>query len=59
MGSFFIMIYMFNPFFMLQAFITLPLTNPVLIFAVILFIILLAPVVLHRLRIPDLIGLIF
>ena len=58
MGSFFIMIYMFNPFFMLQAFITLPLTNPVLIFAVILFIILLAPVVLHRLRIPDLIGLI-
>lgn len=43
---------------MLQAFITLPLTNPVLIFAVILFIILLAPVILHRLRIPDLIGLI-
>ncbi len=43
---------------MLQDFITLPLTNPVLIFAMILFIILLAPVVLHRLRIPDLIGLI-
>ncbi len=43
---------------MLQAFIELPLTNPVLIFAVILFIILLAPVLLHRLRIPDLIGLI-
>lgn len=36
----------------------LPLTNPVLIFAVILFIILLAPVILHRLKIPDLIGLI-
>ena len=36
----------------------LPLTNPVLIFSIILFIILLAPVVLHRLRIPDLIGLI-
>ncbi len=36
----------------------LPLTNPVLIFSIILFIILLAPVLLHRLKIPDLIGLI-
>lgn len=38
--------------------IILPLDNPVLIFAVILFIILLAPMVLHRFKIPDLIGLI-
>lgn len=38
--------------------LNLPLTNPVLIFSVILFIILLAPVLLHRLKIPDLIGLI-
>ncbi|MCR9011667.1 cation:proton antiporter [Gabonibacter chumensis] len=38
--------------------ITLPLNNPVLIFSVILFIILLAPILLHRLKIPDLIGLI-
>lgn len=37
---------------------SLPLTNPVLIFSVILFIILLAPILLHRLKIPDLIGLI-
>ena len=36
----------------------LPLANPVLIFSIILFIILLAPVLLHRLKIPDLIGLI-
>lgn len=36
----------------------LPLTNPVLIFTVILFIILLMPVLLHRMKIPDLIGLI-
>lgn len=36
----------------------LPLTNPVLIFSVILFIILLVPVILHKFRIPDLIGLI-
>ena len=43
---------------MLQAFIDIPLTNPVLIFAVILFIILLAPIILHRFKIPDLIGLI-
>lgn len=38
--------------------VTFPLSNPVLIFAVLLFIILLAPLVLHRLKIPDLIGLI-
>ena len=43
---------------MAEALIQFPLTNPVLIFAVILFIILLAPAVLHRLKIPDLIGLI-
>lgn len=43
---------------MLQLAFSLPLTNPVLIFSVILFIILLAPVLLHRLKIPDLIGLI-
>lgn len=36
----------------------LPLQNPVLIFSLILFIILLAPVVLHRIRIPGIIGLI-
>ena len=43
---------------MTEALVQFPLTNPVLIFAVILFIILLAPAVLHRLKIPDLIGLI-
>ena len=43
---------------MLSDFIQTPLSNPVLIFAIILFIILLAPIVLHRLRIPELIGLI-
>lgn len=37
---------------------SLPLTDPVLIFSVILFIILLTPVLLHRFKIPDLIGLI-
>src|SRR5690606_32475469 len=36
----------------------LPLHNPVLIFSLILFIILLAPVVLQRIRIPGIIGLI-
>lgn len=36
----------------------LPLENPVLIFSLILFIILLAPVLLHRIRIPGIIGLI-
>lgn len=43
---------------MLLNLLNFPLTNPVLIFSVILFIILLAPILLHRLRIPDLIGLI-
>ena len=36
----------------------LPLENPVLIFALILFIILFAPIILNKLRIPHLIGLI-
>ncbi|MDP3452428.1 MAG: cation:proton antiporter, partial [Bacteroidales bacterium] len=36
----------------------LPLVNPVLIFALILFIILFAPIILNKLRIPHLIGLI-
>lgn len=43
---------------MLKYVIDLPFTNPVLIFSLILFIILLAPMLLHRLKIPDLIGLI-
>lgn len=43
---------------MLSGLIQLPLRDPVLIFSVILFIILLAPILLHRLKIPDLIGLI-
>ncbi|MDL2283380.1 cation:proton antiporter [Odoribacter sp. OttesenSCG-928-G04] len=37
---------------------SLPLTDPVLIFALILIIILFAPILLHRLKIPDLIVLI-
>ena len=37
---------------------SLPLSNPVLIFSVILFVILAAPILLNRLRIPHLIGLI-
>ena len=36
----------------------LPLSNPVLIFSLILFIILLAPVLLQRIRVPGIIGLI-
>ncbi len=36
----------------------LPLHNPVLIFSLVLFIILLAPVILNRIRIPGIIGLI-
>ncbi|MDR1756961.1 MAG: cation:proton antiporter [Culturomica sp.] len=43
---------------MLLLFLKFPLDNPVLIFSVILFIILMAPMFLHRLKIPDLIGLI-
>lgn len=38
--------------------ISLPLTDPVLIFSLILFIILFVPMLLHRIKIPDLIGLI-
>lgn len=38
--------------------ISLPLTNPVLIFALVLFIILFGPIILRKLRIPDVIGLI-
>ena len=37
---------------------SLPLTNPVLIFSIILFIILFAPLLLNKLKIPQLIGLI-
>ena len=37
---------------------TLPLENPVLIFSLILFIILFAPIILNRIKIPHLIGLI-
>ncbi|WP_372919036.1 cation:proton antiporter [Salegentibacter sp.] len=37
---------------------SLPLSNPVLIFALILFIILFAPILLNKLKIPQLIGLI-
>ncbi|HRF41781.1 MAG TPA: cation:proton antiporter, partial [Saprospiraceae bacterium] len=37
---------------------TLPLKSPVLIFSLILFIILFAPIILNRFRIPHLIGLI-
>ncbi len=44
---------------LLSAFnLTLPLTNPVLIFALILFIILFTPFILNKLSIPHLIGLI-
>ena len=38
--------------------LTLPLKDPILIFAIILFIILFAPIILNRFRIPHLIGLI-
>lgn len=38
--------------------LTVPLTDPVLIFSLILFIILFAPILLNKLRIPHLIGLI-
>lgn len=43
---------------MFSSLLKFPLTDPVLIFSVILFIILLAPIALHRFKIPDLIGLI-
>jgi len=38
--------------------LTLPLKNPVLLFSLILFIILFAPLILNKLKIPHLIGLI-
>lgn len=38
--------------------ISFPLTNPVLIFTVIMFIVLLAPIFLRRINIPDIVGLI-
>lgn len=41
----------------LQAF-EIPLSNPVLVFALILFIILLSPILLRRIKIPGIIGLI-
>ena len=37
---------------------SLPITNPVLVFSLLLFIILLAPILLRRIRIPGIIGLI-
>ncbi|SEA15766.1 Kef-type K+ transport system, membrane component KefB [Arachidicoccus rhizosphaerae] len=37
---------------------TLPLTNPVIIFSLVLFIILFAPILLNRIKIPHIIGLI-
>ncbi|MBV6493960.1 MAG: Glutathione-regulated potassium-efflux system protein KefB [Turneriella sp.] len=43
---------------MLQSSFSFPLKNPILIFSLILFIILLAPVLLRRLRIPHVVGLI-
>lgn len=42
----------------LQHQFTLPFTNPVLIFALLLFIVLLAPILLKRLNVPSIIGLI-
>jgi Kef-type K+ transport system membrane component KefB len=45
-------------FFLVGIDFTLPLKNPVLLFSLILFIILFAPIVLNKLRIPHLIGLI-
>lgn len=45
-------------FFLVGIDFTLPLKNPVLLFSLILFIILFAPILLNKLRIPHLIGLI-
>ena len=42
----------------LQHAFTLPFTNPVLIFAILLLIILLAPILLNRINVPSIIGLI-
>ncbi len=38
--------------------LTLPLTNPVIIFSLVLFIILFAPIVFNKIRVPHIIGLI-
>ena len=38
--------------------IELPVTNPVLIFSLVLFVILFAPLILNRFKIPHIIGLI-
>lgn len=43
---------------MLEQFFTLPIESPVLIFFIVLFIILTAPILLNRFRIPHIIGLI-
>lgn len=48
------MVYLFNP---VQSF-SLPLKDPVLVFSIVLFIILLAPILLSKLRIPGIVGLI-
>src|SRR5688572_26830046 len=37
---------------------TLPLTNPVIIFSLVLFIILFAPILLNKIKVPHIIGLI-
>ncbi len=37
---------------------TLPLTNPVIIFALVLFIILFAPIIFSKIKVPHIIGLI-
>ena len=37
----------------------LPLKNPVLVFSILLFIILLSPIVLRKMKIPGIIGLLF
>lgn len=56
----FVDIFNLNPKMMLLAIshFSLPLENPILIFALILFIILISPIVLNKLSIPHLIGLI-
>ena len=44
--------------FNLSDYLPLPVTDPVLVFSIILFVILLAPVLLNRFRIPSIVGLI-
>ncbi len=41
-----------------ETWITLPLSNPVAIFALVMFIILVAPIVVNRIKIPGIVGLI-